>query len=69
MNDLNDSWHIEVQLNVQVKPVDPVVDGGEQKQQLINVECIADFAEAPILTVQFMYVLFPFRHRIRLSVW
>jgi len=42
------------QLTVQVKPVDPVVDGGEQKQQLINVECISDFAEAPILTVQFV---------------
>jgi len=42
------------QLNVQVKPVDAVVDGGEQKQQLINVECISDFSEAPILTVQFV---------------
>ena len=44
------------QLNVQVKPVDAAVDGGEQKQQLINVECISDFTEAPILTVQFVYV-------------
>jgi len=42
------------QLNVQMKPVDTVVDGGEQKQQLINVECISDFSEAPILTVQFV---------------
>jgi len=42
------------QLNVQVKPVDPVVDGGEQKQQLINVECVSDFSEAPVLTVQFV---------------
>ena len=45
---------IEAQLSVQVKPVDPVVDGGEQKQQLINVECTSDFAEAPVLTLQFM---------------
>ena len=42
------------QLNVQVKPVDPVVEGGEQKQQLINVECVSEFAEAPVLTVQFV---------------
>jgi len=46
--------YIEALLNVQVKPVDPVVDGGEQKQQLINVECHSDFAEAPILAVQFV---------------
>ena len=44
----------EAQLNVQVKPVDPLVDGGEQKQQLINVECVSDFTEAPVLTVQFV---------------
>ena len=42
------------QLNVQVKPVDAVVEGGEQKQQLINVECVSEFAEAPVLTVQFV---------------
>jgi len=45
---------MEAQLNVQMKLVDAVVDGGEQKQQLINVECISDFTEAPILTVQFV---------------
>jgi len=43
-----------LQLTVQVKPVDPVVEGGEQKQQLINVECSSDFTEAPILTVEFV---------------
>jgi len=48
-----------LQLNIQAKPVDQVVDGGEQKQQLINVECISDFVESPILAVQFVWVLLP----------
>jgi len=42
------------QLNVQVKPVDSEVEGGEQKQQLVNVECVTDFTESPVLTVQFV---------------
>jgi AP-2 complex subunit alpha len=43
------------QLNVQAKPVDAIVEGGEQKQQLINVECTTDFTDAPLLTVRFTY--------------
>ena len=45
---------VEAQLQVQVKPVDPVVEGGEQKQQLVNVECTTEFTEAPVLAVEFV---------------
>lgn len=45
-----------VELNIQAKPVDSVIEGGAQKQQLINIECIGDFVEAPVLHVQFLYV-------------
>uniref|UniRef100_W5KSR9 AP-2 complex subunit alpha n=1 Tax=Astyanax mexicanus TaxID=7994 RepID=W5KSR9_ASTMX len=42
-------------LNVQLKPVDPLVEGGAQVQQVINIECITDFSEAPILNIKFRY--------------
>ncbi|XP_078404943.1 AP-2 complex subunit alpha-2-like [Cetorhinus maximus] len=43
------------QLNVQTKPVDPTVEGGTQIQQVLNIECISDFVEVPILSIQFRY--------------
>ncbi|KAH0620990.1 hypothetical protein JD844_021946 [Phrynosoma platyrhinos] len=42
-------------LNLQTKPVDPTVEGGAQVQQIINIECISDFMEAPVLNIQFRY--------------
>uniref|UniRef100_A0A8D0GJC5 AP-2 complex subunit alpha n=1 Tax=Sphenodon punctatus TaxID=8508 RepID=A0A8D0GJC5_SPHPU len=46
---------LQTSLNLQTKPVDPTVDGGAQVQQVVNIECIADFMEAPILNIQFRY--------------
>ncbi|XP_066556501.1 AP-2 complex subunit alpha-2 isoform X2 [Amia ocellicauda] len=43
------------QLNVHTKPVDPTVDGGAQVQQILNIECVSDFMEAPVLSIQFRY--------------
>ncbi|XP_074660893.1 AP-2 complex subunit alpha-2-like [Tubulanus polymorphus] len=43
------------ELNIQLKPCDPTIEGGAQVQQLINVECIDDFIEAPLLNLKFMY--------------
>uniref|UniRef100_A0A452G2S5 AP-2 complex subunit alpha n=1 Tax=Capra hircus TaxID=9925 RepID=A0A452G2S5_CAPHI len=37
------------------KPVDPAVDGGAQVQQAVNIECVSDFTEAPVLNIQFRY--------------
>uniref|UniRef100_A0A8B9HT50 Clathrin adaptor alpha/beta/gamma-adaptin appendage Ig-like subdomain domain-containing protein n=1 Tax=Astyanax mexicanus TaxID=7994 RepID=A0A8B9HT50_ASTMX len=34
---------------------DPVLDGGAQLQQILNIECISDFVEAPVLNIQFRY--------------
>ncbi|NWQ72176.1 AP2A2 protein, partial [Neopipo cinnamomea] len=42
-------------LNLQTKPVDPTVDGGAQVQQVVNIECVSDFMEAPVLNIQFRY--------------
>ncbi|GAB5578245.1 AP-2 complex subunit alpha-2 isoform X1 [Prionailurus iriomotensis] len=39
------------------KPVDPTVDGGAQVQQVVNIECVSDFTEAPVLNIQFRSLL------------
>lgn len=41
------------QLNIQAKQVEPQVEGGAQVQQVINIECLADFLEAPLLNIKF----------------
>uniref|UniRef100_A0A8D3ECW1 AP-2 complex subunit alpha n=1 Tax=Scophthalmus maximus TaxID=52904 RepID=A0A8D3ECW1_SCOMX len=35
--------------------VDPVIEGGAQVQQIINIECVSDFTDAPVLDIQFRY--------------
>ncbi|XP_069764638.1 AP-2 complex subunit alpha-2 isoform X3 [Narcine bancroftii] len=46
---------LQNELNLQAKPVEPVVEGGAQVQQVINIECLSDFTEAPLLNIQFRY--------------
>uniref|UniRef100_A0A8C5XRJ4 AP-2 complex subunit alpha n=1 Tax=Microcebus murinus TaxID=30608 RepID=A0A8C5XRJ4_MICMU len=46
--------HLKTRLCV-TKPVDPTVDGGAQVQQVVNIECVSDFTEAPVLNIQFRY--------------
>lgn len=41
------------QLNVQSKPVEPLVEGGAQIQQVLNIECLTDFCDAPLLNIKF----------------
>ncbi len=41
------------QLNVQTKPVEPLVEGGAQIQQVLNIECLTDFSDAPLLNIKF----------------
>uniref|UniRef100_A0A8C2IC55 AP-2 complex subunit alpha n=1 Tax=Cyprinus carpio TaxID=7962 RepID=A0A8C2IC55_CYPCA len=42
-------------LNVQAKPVEPLIEGGAQVQQVINIECLTDFSDAPLLNIKFRY--------------
>ncbi|XP_073073470.1 AP-2 complex subunit alpha-2 isoform X1 [Manis javanica] len=44
---------LQASLSLQTKPVDPTVDGGAQVQQVVNIECVSDFMEAPVLNIQF----------------
>uniref|UniRef100_G1PSY1 AP-2 complex subunit alpha n=1 Tax=Myotis lucifugus TaxID=59463 RepID=G1PSY1_MYOLU len=46
---------LQTHLSLQTKPVDPTVDGGAQVQQVVNIECVSDFTEAPVLNIQFRY--------------
>ncbi|XP_063737302.1 AP-2 complex subunit alpha-2-like [Eleginops maclovinus] len=46
---------LKTQVNIHTKPVDPTVEGGAQLQQILNIECVTDFSDAPVLSVQFRY--------------
>ncbi|XP_039630129.1 AP-2 complex subunit alpha-2 isoform X2 [Erpetoichthys calabaricus] len=46
---------LQSQLNIQTKPVEPLVEGGAQVQQVLNIECLSDFTEAPLLNIRFRY--------------
>lgn len=46
---------LQSQLNVQSKPVEPLIEGGAQVQQVINIECLTDFSDAPLLHIKFRY--------------
>ncbi|XP_071377833.1 AP-2 complex subunit alpha-2 isoform X4 [Centroberyx affinis] len=46
---------LKTQLNIHTKPVDPIVDGGAQVQQILNIECVSDFTDTPVLNIQFRY--------------
>ncbi|OBS70895.1 hypothetical protein A6R68_00564 [Neotoma lepida] len=46
---------LQIGLKPNTKPVDPTVDGGAQVQQVVNIECVSDFTEAPVLNIQFRY--------------
>uniref|UniRef100_A0A674A7L0 AP-2 complex subunit alpha n=1 Tax=Salmo trutta TaxID=8032 RepID=A0A674A7L0_SALTR len=37
------------------KTVEPLVEGGAQVQQVINIECLTDFIDAPLLNIKFRY--------------
>ncbi|KAM5138902.1 AP-2 complex subunit alpha-2 [Mantella aurantiaca] len=49
------SDELKASLNLQSKPVESSVDGGAQVQQVINIECVQEFVEAPVLNIQFRY--------------
>ena len=48
--------------------MDAVIEGGAQKQQLINVECAADFSLVPGLSISFLYGAVPQRVSLKLPI-
>lgn len=53
---LENPWLLSPQLNVHTKTVDPIIEGGAQVQQILNIECVSDFTDAPVLNIQFRLV-------------
>ncbi|KAI5644256.1 AP-2 complex subunit alpha-2 [Phthorimaea operculella] len=48
-------WTDLHKLNVQMKPMEPVLEAGAQIQQMLTAECIEDFSDAPSMSVSFVY--------------
>ncbi|XP_062275477.1 AP-2 complex subunit alpha-2 isoform X1 [Scomber scombrus] len=46
---------LKTQLNIHTKTVEPLIEGGAQVQQILNIECVSDFTDAPVLNIQFRY--------------
>uniref|UniRef100_A0ACB8EUE2 AP-2 complex subunit alpha-1 n=1 Tax=Sphaerodactylus townsendi TaxID=933632 RepID=A0ACB8EUE2_9SAUR len=40
---------------LRTKAVEPLVEGGAQVQQVLNIECLSDFTEAPLINIKFRY--------------
>ncbi|XP_068116911.1 AP-2 complex subunit alpha-2 isoform X4 [Hyperolius riggenbachi] len=49
------SDELKASLNLQSKPVESTVDGGAQLQQVVNIECVQEFVDVPVLSIQFRY--------------
>ncbi|XP_041416734.1 AP-2 complex subunit alpha-2 isoform X2 [Xenopus laevis] len=49
------SEELSASLNVQSKPAETTIDGGAQAQQVVNVECVQEFTDTPLLNIQFRY--------------
>ncbi|KAF6203805.1 hypothetical protein GE061_002140 [Apolygus lucorum] len=56
-------------LNVQVKPVDSILEAGAQIQQMINGECTEDYNDAPSLNISFIYNNVPQKLTIKLPMF
>ncbi|XP_077476229.1 AP-2 complex subunit alpha-2-like [Stigmatopora argus] len=46
---------LKAHVDVHAKAVDPVVEAGAQVQQVLNIECVSEFSDAPLLNIQFRY--------------
>uniref|UniRef100_A0A8C7S011 AP-2 complex subunit alpha n=1 Tax=Oncorhynchus mykiss TaxID=8022 RepID=A0A8C7S011_ONCMY len=43
------------ELQSHILQLEPLVEGGAQVQQVINIECLTDFIDAPLLNIKFRY--------------
>lgn len=41
------------QLQLQMRPIDTTIEAGQQAQQMLNVECLADFSSNPQMAIHF----------------
>lgn len=55
-------------LSIQMKPVEPILDGGAQIQQMLNAECIDDYTDAPSIVLSFAYNGMPQKITLKLPL-
>ena len=51
-----------------MKPVEPILEGGAQIQQMVNAECIEEYTDAPSIVVSFVYNNTSEKHAIKLPL-
>ncbi|KAK9510906.1 hypothetical protein O3M35_005584 [Rhynocoris fuscipes] len=56
-------------LSLQIKPVEPVLEAGAQIQQMVNVECVQDYIDAPSMNITFIYNNVPQKLTIKLPIF
>ncbi|KAK9497748.1 hypothetical protein O3M35_004412 [Rhynocoris fuscipes] len=56
-------------LCVQIKPVESLLEAGAQIQQMINVECVDDYHDAPSMYVTFIYNNVPQKLTVQLPIF
>ncbi|XP_027198525.2 adaptor protein complex 2, subunit alpha [Dermatophagoides pteronyssinus] len=59
---------LELNLNIQVKPVENVIEKGAQVSQSLNVECVDHFAILPKLVVQFVINNVPHKFDLQIPI-
>ncbi|XP_077419291.1 AP-2 complex subunit alpha-2-like isoform X2 [Vanacampus margaritifer] len=59
---------LKAQVNIHAKAVDPLIEGGAQVQQILNIECVSEFSDAPLLDIHFRYGGAPQSISIKLPV-
>lgn len=60
---------LTTKLNVQARPIETSLDPGAQVQQMLNIECVQEFAELPALILQFLHCGSQHRFTLRLPVF
>ncbi|XP_022197986.1 AP-2 complex subunit alpha [Nilaparvata lugens] len=55
-------------LNIQVKPVDMLLEAGAQIQQMVNAECVEDYLDSPTMNVTFLYNNVPQKLKMKLPL-
>ncbi|XP_052217993.1 AP-2 complex subunit alpha-2-like isoform X2 [Dreissena polymorpha] len=53
--DVSTPGNLSESLSIQQKPVGGEVEAGAQVKQQFNMACVQEFAEAPVMTIQFLY--------------
>lgn len=56
-------------LSLQIKPVEPTLEAGAQIQQMVNVECVEDYTDAPSMNITFIYNNVPQKLVIKLPIF